>query len=84
MSSLISVDEEERVTRVNEGSAIRAVRDAGVLAVFGNQKTVKITWTPYAWQPLRTLVAWETRSAFLTCREKPINNTIVTYVTTVP
>lgn len=68
MSSLVSIDEEEGVTREDEGGATRTVRDLGALTVSGNQETVHITWTTYAWQPLTTLMAWVSKSAFRTCR----------------
>lgn len=45
MSSLISVDEEEGVTRVDEAGAIRTVRDTGALAMSSYQETVNNTWT---------------------------------------
>lgn len=40
MSSFISIDEEERVTRVDETGALRAVRDMDALTVPSNQETV--------------------------------------------
>lgn len=40
MSSLISIDKEEGVTRVDETGAIRAVRVLNALTVSGNQETI--------------------------------------------
>lgn len=40
MSSFISIDEEEGVTRIDETSAMRAVRDMNALTVSSNQETV--------------------------------------------
>lgn len=40
MSSFISIDEEEGVTREDEASAMRAVRDMDALTVSSYQETV--------------------------------------------
>lgn len=40
MSSLVSIDEEEGITRVDETGAMRAVRDINALTVPGNHKTI--------------------------------------------
>lgn len=63
MSSLISIDEEEGVTREHEASAMRAVGDTDALTVSGYQETVDNTWTTFAWQPYRTFLAWVSKSA---------------------
>lgn len=42
MSSFISVDEEEGVTREDEAGAMRAVRDLAALTVSSYQETVSI------------------------------------------
>lgn len=68
MSSLISVHEEEGVTRVDEAGAVGADGDTGALTVSGYQEAVNITWTTCARQPCRTLVAWVSNSAVWTCR----------------
>lgn len=68
MSSLISIDEEEGVTREDEASAMRAVGDTDALTVSGYQETVDKTWTTSAWQPCRTLLAWVSKSAIWTYR----------------
>lgn len=39
MSSLISVDEEQRITRVDETCSMRTIWDPDALAVSGNQET---------------------------------------------
>lgn len=43
MSSLISIDEEEGVTTVDEAGAIRAFRDPNALTVSDNHETIHIT-----------------------------------------
>lgn len=49
MSSLISVDEEEGVTRVHEASSLRTVRDMDALTMSSYQETVNKTWSTPAW-----------------------------------
>lgn len=39
MSSLISVDEEQRIARIDETCSMRALWDPDALAVSGNQET---------------------------------------------
>lgn len=68
MSSLISVDEEEGVTRVDEAGAMRAVRDTDALTVSSYQESVSKMRTSFAWQPWRTLLTWDPESAVWTCR----------------
>ncbi len=70
MSSLIPVDEEEGVTRVDEAGVTRAVRDMDALTVSSYQESVHKTLNTSAWQPWKTLVAWLSKSAFWTCRDK--------------
>lgn len=43
MSSLISIDEEERVTTVHKAGTLRADRDPDALAVSDNHENVHIT-----------------------------------------
>ena len=43
MSFLISIDEEEGVSRVDEDGAMRAVRDMNALTVSRYQETVSVT-----------------------------------------
>lgn len=66
MSSLISINEEEGVTRVDEAGAMRAVGDSDALTVSGYQESVHKTWRTTSWQPLGTLAAWNSTSAFWT------------------
>lgn len=68
MSSLIPIDEEEGVTRVDQAGASRTVRDLDALTVSSYHETVNITWATSARQPLRTFVAWVTSSSYLTFR----------------
>lgn len=63
MCPLISIDEEEGVTREDEASAMGAVRDMDALAVSGYQKTVDKTRTISTWQPWKTFLAWVSMSA---------------------
>lgn len=58
MSPLISIDEEEGVTREDEASAMGAVWDTDALAVSGYQKTVDETRTTSTRQPWKTFLAW--------------------------
>lgn len=70
MGSLISVDEEEGVTRVDEAGVKRAVWDTDALTVSSYQESVNKTCTTSAWQPWKTLAAWVSKSAFWTCKGK--------------
>lgn len=72
MSSFISIDKEERVTTVDEASAMRTFRGVDALTVPDYQETVSITWTGSAGQTCRTLMTWSSRSAIGTCRLKNI------------
>lgn len=78
MSSFISIDEEERVTTVDEASAVRTFGGMDALTVPDYQETVGITRTGSAGQTCRTLMTWSSRSAIGTCRVKNIicNETI--------
>lgn len=68
MSSLISIDEEEGVTRVNEAGALRTVRDMDALTVSSYQEAVNITWTRSARQTSRTFAAWDSKCSVWTWR----------------
>lgn len=63
MSPLISIDEEEGITREDEASAMGAVRDTDALAVSGYQKTVDKTWTTSTWQPWKSFFSGFSTSA---------------------
>ena len=51
MSPFVPVDEEQRVTGVDEAGASGTVRDTDALAVSGDQEAVRSAWTATAWKP---------------------------------
>lgn len=70
MGSLIAIDEEQRVSRVDEGGALGAVRHSDGLAVSGQQETVSQACRAGAPRATRTLLTRRPLVAHRPCQSK--------------
>lgn len=82
MGSLISVDEEERITRVDEARSTRTRWDSDALAVSGYQETGGKPHAASARQACRTPLAWISNSAvwtYKTIKDKVLSRDVDTF-----
>lgn len=82
MGSLISVDKEERITRVDEACSTRTRWDPDALAVSGYQETGGKPHAASARQAWRTPLAWISNSAvwtYKTIKDKVLSRGVDTF-----